>query len=302
MIQKSMMGRLGNQMLQYASMRAFMEKNNDFDLRLDYNTIAKRMGDKNELVNFNVVEYKEIDKIHYTIVQKLTKKIIEKIIYVFYNNKDRTGQINFERKISPWLQKIGYYRMIYGYTDLENSKCKNKIFEGYFESHKYFDDIKDILLKEFEPRHDRLEKNIETYRRMEENESVCISIRRGDYLKSENKALQVCTINYYKKAIAKILELKPNAKFFVFSDDIEWVKENLNFSEDTYFESGNDPVWETLRLMYSCKNFIISNSTFNWWGQYLSRSKDKIVIAPSKWKNTFDDRGLYEEDWILIEP
>lgn len=92
-----------------------------------------------------------------------------------------------------------------------------------------------------------------------------------------------------------------NAKFFVFSDDIEWVKENMNFPEDSVFESGNDPVWEKLRMMYSCKHFIISNSTFSWWAQYLSRNSEKVVIAPNKWRNKGVWQDIYQENWNIIK-
>lgn len=60
------------------------------------------------------------------------------------------------------------------------------------------------------------------------------------------------------------------------------------------------PVYETLRLMYSCKHFIISNSTFSWWGQYLSRNDHKIVISPSKWNNDDFDTPLLEDEWIKL--
>ena len=94
--------------------------------------------------------------------------------------------------------------------------------------------------------------------------------------------------------------------FFVFSDDIDWVKKNMKFPKSTYFETGDDPVWEKIRLMYSCKHFIISNSTFSWWAQYLSRNKKKIVIAPSRWGNqTYKCKNelidIYQEDWILVD-
>lgn len=77
----------------------------------------------------------------------------------------------------------------------------------------------------------------------------------------------------------------PDPVFIVFSNDIPWVKENLKIDGEVYYESGRDPVWETFRLMYSCRHFIISNSTLHWWAQFRSLNKDKIVVVPERWYN-----------------
>lgn len=102
-------------------------------------------------------------------------------------------------------------------------------------------------------------------------------------------------------AIEKIKCIVENPVFFMFSDDIQWVRENVNTGCLTYYEDGTDPVWEKLRLMSACKHFIISNSTFSWWVQYLSRNGDKIVISPSRWFNNDYKSPLIDEKWIKIE-
>ena len=85
----------------------------------------------------------------------------------------------------------------------------------------------------------------------------------------------------------------------MFSDDIEWVKNNIYTGCVTYYEDGTDPVWEKLRLMSACKHFVVSNSTFSWWTQYLSKSENKIVISPSRWFNNDYESPLIAKDWIL---
>lgn len=92
-----------------------------------------------------------------------------------------------------------------------------------------------------------------------------------------------------------------NPVFIVFSDEIQWAKENLHFDATTFYERGDDPLWEKVRLMSACKHFIISNSTFSWMVQYLGQYKDKIVISPSRWNNgTKFPCYLIEENFIKI--
>ena len=184
---------------------------------------------------------------------------------------------------------------------MKNIKNNDLYLCGWLESPKYFDHIRNKILKEFTPRNARLEKNADLYKKIENSESVCVTIRRGDFLSDKFKNEHyVCTPEYFYKGIELIRKKVVQPTFFVFSDDVGWCKDNMRFPKGTEFEDGTDPVWEKLRLMYSCKHFIISNSTFSWWAQYLSRNDDKIVIAPKKWKNKGDHKDIYQDNWIKI--
>lgn len=99
------------------------------------------------------------------------------------------------------------------------------------------------------------------------------------------KIFYVCDLEYFQRGVDYIKKHVENPVFIVFSNDIDWVKANLNIDNEVYFESGKDPVWETFRLMYSCKHFVISNSTLHWWAQWRSENKEKIVVAPERWYN-----------------
>ena len=151
------------------------------------------------------------------------------------------------------------------------------------------------------PIQEEMIENKELYEIIKNTNSVCVTIRRGDFLLNKfRKQFYICTPEYFEKAINKISKMIEKPQFVVFSDDVEWCKKNMKFPEGTVFESGNDPIWEKIRLMYSCKNFIISNSTFSWWAQYLSKNENKIVIAPKEW-NRFEYTDLiYDKKWILI--
>ena len=134
---------------------------------------------------------------------------------------------------------------------------------------------------------------------------MCVSIRRGDFLDKRFKnEFYICDEEYFTKAFKVVKEKVEVPVLIFFSDDIEWVRENIKTELPSYYESGTDPVWEKLRLMYSCKHFVISNSTFSWWAQYLSRNEQKVVISPERW---FVDEEknrqcrLIQDNFIKIE-
>ncbi len=295
-------------MFQYAAMRWYMKEYNEEILKLSFDSVVKA-GFTNDLNNFNVIEYINDRYIEMNVIQRsllVFMQMVEKTLSILYkNNRSIYNKISnkFEKSMKSILMKNGIYYIYQGYEKLSPSKSKNKIFIGNFESPKYFDDIRDTILKEFTPKYGKLKKNLELYEEIESSESVCVTIRRGDFLSEKNKkGHYVCKEDYFERAIIQMKINVKNAKFFVFSDDIEWVKNNMKFPEGTKFEDGTDPVWEKLRLMYECKHFIISNSTFSWWAQYLSRNEQKTVIAPSRWKNTWQNSDIYMDNWILIEP
>ena len=101
--------------------------------------------------------------------------------------------------------------------------------------------------------------------------------------------------------VKKMMKQKfPKAEFFIFSDDIEWVKENIDFDCKVNYVKGNNPNYEELRLMYSCKHFIISNSSFSWWGAWLNTNPEKIVVAPKEWLQGMDTPDIWCEGWIRL--
>lgn len=312
MLNKIVQGRLGNQMFQYAAMRGIQEKfyadekiNFDFSQVLKTGSIAD--GFYNQLEGFKLNNEKCIynNKIKLSIKQKFIFLIYffsYKIIKIFSKESNyKKNKNKLELKFQNFFNINGLYLYNYGYFEFKKSKVKNKLFTGYYECSKYFNFIKEKILDEFTPLKPKISKNLYLYKIIEETNSVCVSIRRGDFLNYKNKKdCFVCDDEYFRNALKKMKELVVNPKFIIFSDDIKWVKENMNYFENCEYEDGTDPGWEKLRLMYSCKHYIISNSTFSWWGQYLSRNNNKIVIAPKKWRNGEDKNDIYEDGWILI--
>lgn len=293
MITLRLMGGLGNQMFQYAVIRSLMEEYKE------QGQISLK-GITNKTHNVFFLNHLNINKDIKIIKKENLKSKITYLIYGFYCvflvKKENGYEIM--KKIQPFLNKLGIYCVPDGFIELNNSKRKNKNVVGYFQSVKYFDKYKDIIKKELKVKTKLLSKNKDLLKEIQNNNSVCVHIRRGDYIGSNH---QVCDINYYLKALKIMNQKIKNAKYYIFSDDIDWVKENIDFGKNATFVSDN-PNYEDLRLMYSCKNFIISNSSFSWWAQYLSDNDKKITIAPSRWfQNKKQHSDIYQEDWILIE-
>ena len=312
MIYVEMYGRLGNQFFRYAAARAIQKKyypNEKLIISLDQ---IKKLGESdssfyNVLQDYNVAPYEIYEKDGKVIFKEssIKQKIICTLYYFGLNKipvKNMNGQVAYQKKWEETLSKNGIYWYRNGLHKIQQSKCRNKFVSGNFESSKYFNEIRDDLLQEFTPKHSPLEKNSGLYEKIQKTNSICVSIRRGDFeSNAEIKSLHsVCNKEYFTNAIKKIKELIENPVFILFSDDIAWAKSNINTECETYYEDGTDPVWEKLRMMSECKHFIISNSTFSWWAQYLSTNSNKIVISPSRWFNNDFESLLIENSFVKI--
>ena len=194
------------------------------------------------------------------------------------------------------------------YIAIPKLKTDKVFLNGWWQDFRFFHEAEQELAEQIVPTTPELEKNKQLYDLAKETNSVCLSIRGGNYLVPKVKELLfVCDKNYFHRAITKACGCIDNPKFLVFSDDLKWVKEYIDLESmfpdcEFYYEDGTDTVEEKIRMMTMCKNFIISNSSFSWWAQYLSTNKDKIVIAPSYWFTNGEKNGLYMDDWVLINP
>lgn len=205
----------------------------------------------------------------------------------------------------------------------EDKRFQAKIFdwdnvylEGYWQSEKYFSDVRDLLKKEFGPEgmEAGAKKNQtggvlssqakDRLREIEQTQSVSIHIRRGDYLLPQNQVLfgDICTERYYDKAMKTITDRYPDAVFYLFTNDREWAKgwvERPNRIVPVEWAGAKD--YELLTLMSRCKHNILANSSFSWWASYLNENPDKMVIAPDKWLNGWDCSDIYRADMIKIK-
>lgn len=176
--------------------------------------------------------------------------------------------------------------------------------DEYYQNEKYFIDIADEIKKEFVLKNDFSAKAKEYLQRIENSNSVSLHIRRGDYVanKKINAYHGVCGLDYYNEAMKIIKEKINNPIFFVFSDDIHWAEENLKGTEFVFVSCPEIEDVEELILMSKCKHNIIANSSFSWWGAWLNKNPEKIVIAPKRWFNDkkAEQINIAPANWLRI--
>lgn len=290
MIIVKLQGGLGNQMFQYATARAVAERNKT-DLGIDISWFDRY---KNNLVSRKYVLH------NFNISGRLLKTGI------FYRI---LSKLVFLEDLRP-IQKRYYIKekKLFQFDSEILNVSKNVYVDGYWQNEKYFKGIEGIIKKEFTLKNLSSPLFCKLSNEMVNSKSVSIHIRRGDYIHSKetNKVHGVCSLNYYNQAIKIINGSVKDPTFFVFSDEIDWAKNNLKLNYPTFFVSNKlMKDGEELILMSKCRHNIIANSSFSWWGAWLSENPHKIVIAPKQWfsKERMKKRGesnIIPKDWITI--
>ncbi len=180
------------------------------------------------------------------------------------------------------------------------------VLRGYWQSERYFADAADQVRREFCWKRDPAGKNAAMIADITNCNSVSLHVRRGDYLTNPDahEMHGVCSIDYYQRAVAYIVDRVSDPTFFLFSDEPDWVRENLDLRASVRLvdHNGPDAGSEDLRLMSRCSHHIIANSTFSWWGAWLNPNSDKIVVAPKQWfaDDSLDTSDLLPASWVKL--
>lgn len=194
-----------------------------------------------------------------------------------------------------------YHETGYAYEPGLASNVDGEVMSGFWQSYKYFHMDK-VLQADLTPKQALQGKAVEVAKRIKACNSVAIHLRRGDYVNNA-KALAkhgLCSLDYYQAAVSEFQA--DNVSFFVFTDDPQWVKDNLEL-ENAQFVSDEGFAQEVdFQLISLCKHQIIANSSFSWWAAHLNTNPTKKVIAPVPW---FDDTSLDEKDlcppeWVRL--
>ena len=284
-----MQGGLGNQLFQYATGRALACRL-DVPLILDLNWYNV----KNHVNCKFILDRFKIDNLSFT-NSKIKSRTLQSILY----------------KISSKLSCLGLTIPVLSDKTFEfNSKLLTinhpAFLDGYWQNELYFKENRDEFIKSFNIKSDINHANYQLLSQINESNSICIHIRRGDYITDPNAAIVhgICTKDYYYRALKILLHEIESPTCYVFSDEPKWAKANLYLDCKSVFVdiNSNDQPELDFFLMKSCKYFVIANSTFSWWAAWLSTYKDKKVIAPKIWflDNVLNKNMKLPEDWVRI--
>jgi len=176
---------------------------------------------------------------------------------------------------------------------------------GFWQSEQYFQACEDLIRSDFQFKAPLMGQALDWAGQMQLGQSVSLHIRRGDYI--ENSATRayhgVCSLDYYMQAVAAIASQVSQPKFFVFSDDLDWARDNLRIDYPVHFVNGNEGVssYRDMQLMSLCRHHIIANSSFSWWGAWLNARTDKMVFAPARWfASRSTPKSLYPDHWTVL--
>lgn len=285
---------LANQMFQYAFSRELKHKG--CSVYIDQTNFKPRKEWAFEFVRlqdaFPNIEIRQMPSWMFRMVYKETKKW---------------------RILKKWLDKLLHIRYIYEdcfsyMPNMDQLATWHCLYKGFWQSEMYFKDCADDVRKQFtflpfdEP------MNITYAQKMAQENSVAIHLRKGrDYLESDLMGKDLCGADYYMEAIEYIRKHVKNPVFYVFTDNPQWVKDNLPAFEYTlvdWNEVAGKRNFRDMQLMTCCKHNIIGNSTYSWWGAWLNPNQEKIVIAPKKWFNPINDFFAHDDvvpnSWIKM--
>jgi hypothetical protein len=300
MILVRLMGGLGNQMFQYAFGYCLAVKNKTI-LKID-TTLLDDRSQANDLVTHRMLDINEVFNLEINLATKneviyfngktSTVSFLDKVYHsLLYRLRIKNLIVEKRRRFNPSLLNL---------TD-------NKCLVGSWQCEKYFSNIAADIKSQFIFKNKLIKQSEDLAKNITESNSVCLHVRRGDYVTSPlySKINGALELSYYNKAIKLISEKVSNPQYYIFSDDINWCKENLNFNISFIFVDDSHIGFKAsnyLQLMTLCKHFIVSNSTFAWWGAWLGEKERSIIIGPDKWfsDKSYDSNDVLPERWIKI--
>ena len=223
-------------------------------------------------------------------------------IFPCYTNKEHYGNYtdNILRNLNIDNLFLGEYVGVSNpdpiYKPLPLTDKSIVIYNSYLQSEKYFLHNRQLILDTLCPSQEDKQYLLDKYPNV--SDSISCHVRRGDYIQLQDKYNTLSDSNYYNDA----LNILGDGDVIVFSDDVDWCKENFKIEgREVSFSSEED--YLELYLMSMCRHNIIANSTFSWWGAWLNQNENRKVIAPSQWFSPSQDRNdvdLIPQDWIVI--
>lgn len=280
-----MMGNLGNQLFIYAMARALQLEYKD-NLTIDLKGLRRGYYSANyKLCDFNLPKDINYDLDQIGFLKKKYYIITSKLFHIqnYICNHFRKDRLMPSDLLLKWF-KIGcFYNKNRSYYEYPQTTVHNKYLYGYFQSEKYFEKYKDIIKDELRVKKELSNKDAEIIKKMQSENSVAVSIRANVAPENpkvkDNLVLGMIDKDFYYRGMEEIAKRVEKPIFYIFADSIDIVKAEYNFPFPVIYITPDDAS-TGLRLMYNCKHYVISNSTFSWWGAYLSLNPDKYVVMP----------------------
>lgn len=236
-----------------------------------------------------------------------------------FNTQERpaaAGELPPQKRTSPLRHLVWRGLRLKPKLFREDGLSYNSTFEraedgiylnGYWQSERYFKPFEETIRQDFEIRTPPDLANRAILAELADMPAISLHIRRGDYVVDPrtNATHGTCTLDYYSRAVDLIAGRMAEAPVVIaFSDDPDWVRENLVLPVEMRVMDHNDSDhnYEDMRLMSACRHHVIANSSFSWWGAWLNPSADKIVVSPARWfaDPKLVNEDIWPEDWIRL--
>ncbi len=225
--------------------------------------------------------------------------------YIVIGENDRSlkRRIYLRTRAAKQAKVSHYNEPHYHYDPSFLKQSKHTLVEGFFQSEKYFSNVRRTLLERFTFAKDPSGDNNKLAEKITKSNAVSLHVRRSDYasVKATKETHGLMGMDYYKAAADYIAKRAPDPTFYVISDDPEWCKKNLKLPYSIVYVENKDG-WKDMQLMSMCRHHITANSSFSWWGSWLDPHTEKIVVAPKKWfvDGSMNTKDVVPEAWVRL--
>ena len=294
MIVTKLQGGHSNQLFQYAAAR-------NLAMRLGVELYMDRQW-------FSTIAEGDTTRVYELDGYKLEQAFIASESFTLAETRRRPSKLRRLLAGAPPKPVLEHYRQQgHGFDDHVLRLPDDSYLEGWWQDERYFQDIRQTLLEEIELKDAVTGEDAERLRRIRDGVSVSVHVRRGDYVTNPaTRAFHgVLGADYYAASLQRLAEMtgERDLELFVFSNDIDWCKQQLRLGYRTTFVDSDNSGAEDMRLMKECRHHVIANSSFSWWGAWLSDHPGKVVIAPKNWFSNPDanaETEIVPASWLRL--
>lgn len=291
MVISHILGGIGNQMFQYAAGRTLSITNGQ-----------RFLIDLSDFSNYRLHQGFELNRVFNVMAESAEASIVHEMLGWRSN---RFVKKVLRRPQFAWLR--GNKFVVEPHFDYWPEFCnltEDCYLSGYWQSERYFKPYESVIRRDFTFREPLAGRNSDLALEIANTRSVSLHVRRGDYVSDPKtrKIMNVCSLEYYLKAISYITERIEHPVLYVFSDDMAWVKQNLPMILPCVYVDHNhgEESYRDMQLMSLCEHHVIANSSFSWWGAWLNPRQDKVVVAPQKWFISNDVKDIFPAGWVCL--